>query len=202
MKAHVVIFAKAPRAGFAKTRLIPALGAEGAARLAQRMLDDTLTRAHASAIGTVELCVAPDDDPFWERFEAPPGTLRTRQGQGDLGERMARAAQRILEGGDPVLLIGTDCPALDALVLREIAGAMATGDAVLVPAHDGGYVALGLRRFDATVFSGVPWGTSAVADATRARLARLGWVFHELPALPDIDDPQDLRHLSDGAPIL
>ncbi len=192
MPLRILVFAKAPRAGFAKTRLVPALGAQGAAHLARRLLDDALARAHAAAIGPVTLCVSPDDDPFWKSYDAPPGTARAGQGGGDLGARMARVAERTLARGESVLLIGTDCPALDVSILRRIAHEMAHADAVLVPAHDGGYVALGLKRFDASLFSGIAWGTSGVADATRARLARLGWTLRELPALPDIDEPEDL----------
>ncbi|BAP88998.1 uncharacterized protein E1O_18670 [Burkholderiales bacterium GJ-E10] len=189
---RVLVFAKAPRAGSAKTRLIPALGAQGAARLAQRLLDDALARAHAAAIGPVTLCIAPEEDPFWKSYDAPPGTARAGQGDGDLGARMARVAERTIARGESVLLIGTDCPALDVSILRRIADEITHADGVLVPAHDGGYVALGLKRFDPSLFSGIAWGTSRVASATRARYAQLGWTLRELPALPDIDEPHDL----------
>ena len=195
MPLRILVFAKAPRAGSAKTRLIPALGTQGAARLARHMLDDALARAHAAALGPVTLLVTPDDDPFWDRYEMPPGAARIGQGDGDLGGRMARAAERTLARGESVLLIGTDCPALDVSILRRIAHEMAHADAVLVPAHDGGYVALALHRFDASIFSGIEWGTASVADATRVRLVRLGWTVRELPALQDVDEPEDLRHI-------
>ncbi len=193
---RVLVFAKAPSS--ARTRLVPALGTEGTARLARRRGDEALARAHAAALGPVTLCVTPDDGPFLESFQAPPGTLCVPQGGGDLGERMARAAERTLVHGDPVLLLGTDCPALDVPTLRRIAEDMCRVDAVLVPALDGGYVALGLRRFDPSLFSDISWGTPSVAPTTRARISRLGWTLLELPALPDVDEPRDLDALPAG----
>ena len=95
---RIIVFAKAPRPGLAKTRLIPALGAAGAAALAARMLAHTLDQALASGVGEVELCAAPAPwDATWDGIELPDGIARTAQGEGDLGERMARAARRAIE---------------------------------------------------------------------------------------------------------
>jgi glycosyltransferase A (GT-A) superfamily protein (DUF2064 family) len=98
---RIVIIAKAPQPGFAKTRLIAALGAQGAADLARRMLTHTVTEALAADVGTVELCVAPvGADPLWQSMpEIPDAVLWSEQGDGDLGQRMARAARRILSQG-------------------------------------------------------------------------------------------------------
>lgn len=192
---RIVVFAKAPGPGQAKTRLIPALGADGAARLAARLLDDALARAFAAAVGTVELCASPVDDRYWQPYRSRPDLRVTGQGDGDLGTRMARSSRRVTEAGEAILLIGTDCPALDGRVLREAAARLADHDAVLVPALDGGYVAIGLRRFDPQVFDGLPWSTEAVARLTLARIAALGWRCAVLGALPDIDEPPDLVHL-------
>ena len=105
---RIVIFAKAPVAGLAKTRLIPALGAQGAALLATALLDHAVAQALASGVGPVELCVTPAPaDPLWSGL-APQATLTwSDQGDGDLGERMARAAQRVLDAGEPVLLMSS-----------------------------------------------------------------------------------------------
>ncbi|MEO7105314.1 MAG: DUF2064 domain-containing protein, partial [Rhodoferax sp.] len=93
---RLVIFAKAPVAGAVKTRLIPALGAQGAAALAQRMLLHTLQQALASGAGPVELCMSPAPDaPAWTGIDLPEGIERSDQGEGDLGERMARAVHRV-----------------------------------------------------------------------------------------------------------
>ena len=130
---RIIVFAKAPRPGLAKTRLIPALGAAGAAALAARMLAHTLDQALASGVGEVELCAAPaPGDAMWQGVELPEGLVLTAQGEGDLGARMARATQRAIEAGDScadescagVLLIGTDCPAVDAACLRQAASAL------------------------------------------------------------------------------
>ena len=116
---YILVFAKAPIPGRVKTRLIPALGAVGAARLAGRLLDDTLGRALAADIGPVELCASPAvTHSDWAGHVLPAGLATSDQGTGDLGARMARAARRHLgagwDAGRRVLLVGTDCPALSA----------------------------------------------------------------------------------------
>ena len=199
---RIIVFAKAPRPGLAKTRLIPALGAAGAAALAARMLAHTLDQALASGVGAVELCVAPaPGDAVWQGVELPEGLALTAQGEGDLGVRMARATQRAIEAGDScagVLLIGTDCPAVDAVCLRQAASALEETDAVIAPTADGGYALLGLRRFDASLFADIAWSTPAVAATTLARLEMLGWSCTRLALLHDIDEPADLVHLPPG----
>lgn len=196
MKAvRIVIMAKAPRAGLAKTRLIPALGAAGAAQLAQRMLQHTLRHAIAADLGPVELCRTPDDDAAWQGVTLPASITLSAQGEGDLGARMDRVAARVIAAGEALLLIGTDCPALNADALRQIAACLQSADAVMVPATDGGYVALALRRHDPQLFSNIHWSTASVASKQRERIAQLGWSFACLPPLHDIDEPADLQHL-------
>ena len=94
-----------------------------------------------------------------------------------------------------LLLIGTDCPALDAGRLRAAAQTLADHGATMQPAHDGGYVLLGLTRWHASLFDGIAWSSPEVAAATRARFAVLGWPLYEGEALHDIDEPADLRHV-------
>ncbi|MCU0955762.1 MAG: TIGR04282 family arsenosugar biosynthesis glycosyltransferase [Hydrogenophaga sp.] len=195
---HIIVFAKAPVEGFAKTRLIPALGASGAARLAASMLRHAVEQALASGIGTVEVCVTPaPQDPIWSGLlpHHPSALSVSDQGQGDLGERMARAARRTLGAGQPVLLMGTDCPDLTAERIRAAANGLCTCDAALVPAFDGGYVLLAMNRFDASLFQDIAWSTPSVAEVTQSRIERLGWRLATLPALHDIDEPEDLRWL-------
>ncbi|MBX3606700.1 MAG: TIGR04282 family arsenosugar biosynthesis glycosyltransferase [Piscinibacter sp.] len=192
----IVVLAKAPQPGYAKTRLIPALGAEGAARLARWLLDRTLQAALASGLGPVELCAAPDvAHPAIAAWGARPGVILATQGDGDLGARMARAFARALAGGGSALLIGTDAPRLDADVLRAAAQALESHDAVFVPAHDGGYALVGLQRPAPALFEGIAWSTPAVMAQTRAALRRLGLTHAELAPLHDIDEPADLAHL-------
>jgi uncharacterized protein len=193
---HTIVFAKAPVAGFAKTRLIPALGAVGAAQLAQKMLAHTLEKALACQTGTVELCTDPSvADAPWCDVPLPIGVVCTTQGDGDLGQRMARAASRSLLAGHRVLLIGTDCPELSVAALQAAAADLSHCDASLVPTLDGGYCLLGLNQFDASLFDDMPWSTSKVAQITLQRLQRLGWHTTLGPTLHDIDEPDDLRWL-------
>lgn len=194
---RIVVFAKAPLAGFAKTRLIPALGQQGAADLAKRLLEHALYQALKAHIGTVELCVTPSSatDTIWQAMRLPNGVRLTDQGEGDLGVRMARAAERVIAAGESILLIGTDCPQLDAAQLQRAALAMQHTQATLVPAFDGGYVLLGLTRFDSSIFSGIAWSTERVMGETMERLKRLNWHVETLPALHDIDEPSDLKWL-------
>lgn len=193
---RIVIFAKAPVPGRAKTRLIPALGAAGAAQQALRLFDLALQQALEAAIGPVELCLSPAPDaPEWAGIAFPSGIATSDQGEGDLGERMARAARRSIENGEAVLLTGTDCPDLTAARLREAARRLEVHEAVLHPAADGGYPLLGLSAFDTSLFSELPWSTSSVARLTLERLDALGWKVWVGDTLHDIDVPADLGHL-------
>jgi uncharacterized protein len=191
----IVVFAKAPVAGYAKTRLIPALGAQGAAELAQRLLVRAVNAARDAGLGTAELCCAPDSRHPAFAALAQQGLTLTDQGEGDLGERMARAIERGLAHHTKFLLIGTDAPQLSAEVLRSAAAALDTHEAVFVPALDGGYVLVGLRRSVPSLFRDIPWSTPHVMQRTRERLAQAGIAHAELAPLADIDEPADLIHL-------
>jgi hypothetical protein len=189
--------AKAPVAGLAKTRLIPALGAQGAAALASRMLRHTLAEARAAWQGPVTLCGAPD--PTHADFVAAAADGRITlepQGEGDLGARMRRAFERALAAHPAAVLIGTDAPELDAAYLRGACAALSKNDAVLGPAHDGGYVLIGLRRVEPRLFEAMPWSTDRVLAFTRDRLREAGLRWAELPTLHDVDEPGDLVHLA------
>jgi uncharacterized protein len=202
---RIALMAKAPVAGQAKTRLAPALGAVGAAALAERLLAHALQQALQAAPGAVTLWVTPDlQHPAFARA-AQQGVALAVQGPGDLGARMAQvfeAAWRQADG--PVLLMGTDAPALDAASLHAAADALHQHAAAFVPAHDGGYVLVGLRSSAvaptllATLFAGMQWSTPRVMAHTRARLAAAGVAHAELPPVHDIDEPADLLHLPAG----
>jgi len=203
MSVRVVVMAKAPIAGLAKTRLAPALGAAGAAALARRLLVHAVEQAVDAGLGPVEICAAPDTT--HEAFAALQqrlGVSLQPQGDGDLGARMHRVFVR---HDSPLLLMGSDIPALDAHRLREAAARLATHDAVFVPAHDGGYALVGLRTPCAAVFEGMVWSVPTVMAATRERLRAAGLRHAELPAVHDIDETADLVHLpaclSVNAPI-
>lgn len=189
--------AKAPLPGACKTRLIPVLGPDGAASIAETLLCDTLERISDQGLAPVELWCAPDiSHPAFqklaERFELQ---LETQRGA-DLGERMHSAIAAALVHAEMAVLIGTDCPDLDAEYLRHAFAALIERPAALGPADDGGYVLLGLRREAVpalpALFAPMAWGTDQVAAVTRARMHATGMQWAELPSLADIDRPEDL----------
>ena len=193
MQNRIVIFAKAPVPGQAKTRLIPALGADGAARLAQQMLLDTWSTASSVLVASAELCVTPEPAHADWRGRLPRRAVEvTDQGGGDLGERLARAAARVIGEHERVLLIGTDCPDLTERRLRDACWELESHDAVIHPTFDGGYALLGLRRFDPSIFAGIAWSTASVGRETIGRIKALGWSLHLGETLRDIDEPEDL----------
>jgi rSAM/selenodomain-associated transferase 1 len=194
-QTRIVIFAKAPQAGFAKTRLIPVLGADGAAELARRMFNHTIKQAIDADIGTVELCMTPADNVAWQDVVIPEGIICSDQGDGDLGARLAAAAERVITAGESIILIGTDCPALEAKHLRQMVEQLEHNDVVMVSTADGGYAALGLKQFHPCLFSGINWSSDTVAMETLHCIGTLGWSVHLLPMLHDIDEAADLRWL-------
>ncbi len=197
LETRIAVMAKAPVAGAAKTRLAPALGAVGAALLAARLLDHAVEQAVAAGLGAVTLWAAPDaSHPAFVAARRRHGVTLAVQADGDLGERMAAAFDAAFaESPAPVLLIGSDAPALDAKVLRAAAAALVEHPAVFVPALDGGYVLVGLRAAAPSLFDRLTWSTPQVMAETRKRLLAAGLRHAELPPLPDIDEPADLVHV-------
>ncbi|HYG69275.1 MAG TPA: TIGR04282 family arsenosugar biosynthesis glycosyltransferase [Anaeromyxobacteraceae bacterium] len=192
--------AKAPIPGFAKTRLIPRLGPEGAAELHALLLERTLRTVATSGFDRIALWCAPDRQaaPF-EALGRAFGRVELRdQPEGDLGARMLAAFEHHLAAGGPVVMVGTDCPELAPAHLAGARAALADADAVLLPAEDGGYAAIGLRRVARALFEDVRWGTAEVLATTRERLRRLGWASRELAPLRDVDVPEDLEWLLRG----
>ena len=161
----------------------------------------------AAAASRLELCVTPDaQHPAFQALRQAHGLQLTLQGDGDLGQRMHRALARALAAAPPgsdaaaprVLLMGSDAPALKAPVLRAALQALDSADAVFVPALDGGYVLVGLRRAAPMLFEGMAWSTPQVMQHTRERAAVAGLRVAELAPLPDIDEPADLVHVPAG----
>ncbi len=196
---RIVVFARAPVPGATKTRLIPLLGPAGAAELQRLLIERTLATAIRAAIGTVELwCEPTAHHPLLTDFLRRHGVDGVTQCDGDLGARMHHAAIASLASAPSVIFIGTDCPALTAADLSAAAEALAANDAVLIPAEDGGYVLLGLNRWDAQLFTDIEWGANQVLSVTRARLAALNWRWQEFPALWDVDRPEDYLRLRES----
>lgn len=191
---RLLVFARAPVAGQAKTRLIPAIGPEAAARVQAGLLSRTMQTAVTAALCPVQLWCSPDDThPAFLDWNTTAGVSLHAQPPGDLGQRMHAALTAALEAADGAVVIGTDCPALDRDYLAGAFEALARGaDAVVGPAEDGGYVLLGIRRPMAELFTGIPWGTGEVLSATRARLQQGGANVVELASRWDLDRPADL----------
>ena len=196
-----MIFARAPIPGAVKTRLIPALGAVGAAQLAVHMLGHALRIAADARLGPVQLHGAPDaQHPVLQSAAAEVGAACFAQAPGDLGARMRSALAAALQLTPRALLLGTDCPALDVGVLREADAALVAGaDCVLVPTADGGFALIGFRREALAaideVLDAIAWGSPTVLASTRDRLSRAGLRWTELATLVDIDRPADLEHV-------
>jgi len=222
----LVILAKLPVAGQVKTRLIPALGAEGAAKLASDLLNHCLeTAKHTKHFSHIELCLAADEqspsdkariahcrraiDQTNTKNTAENNTTAnnvtiTPQGAGDLGARMQRAFERLLDEHDAVIMIGTDAPDMTADLLDQAARNLTQSgtskpDAVFVPALDGGYTLIGLHKTQTNhlpaLFGNMPWSTCDVMALTRKRLDSVDANWHEYPPMADIDEPADLARL-------
>lgn len=195
--ARILIFAKAPEPGRVKTRLASFLGDEGAAAIYHRLLVFQVARLSAAALAPMELWGWPDaEHSLFVDLEHRYGVACYPQQGGDLGARMLNGARSALSRAERVVLIGADCPALEVSHLVTAFEALNTQDAVLGPAEDGGYVLLGLRKTDTSLFKSIPWGSAEVAELTRLRLRALRWRWLELLTLWDLDRPEDLPRLA------
>lgn len=196
----VAILAKAPVAGLAKTRLIPHLGADGAAALQRWLLQRAVATALLADLGPVTLWCTPDSDhPEFAVCRAFGAVELRCQPEDDLGARMhAAIAESSATAG--TLVIGTDCPVLTPGLLRQAADNLLQHDASIIPAEDGGYVLIGLRQAEREVFRAVDWSTEQVMAQTRQRLAEMNWRWVELPALWDVDRKEDFERLAELFP--
>jgi rSAM/selenodomain-associated transferase 1 len=194
MSPALVVIAKAPRPGHSKTRLCPPCTPRQAAALARAALVDTLDAVRATPASR-HVLVLDGDRGDWlpEGFEVVP------QRGGSLDERLANAFEDV---AGPALLIGMDTPQVTPRDLQAALARLADPriDAVLGPAPDGGYWAIGLREPDAEAFLGVPMSSARTCRAQRARLSRLGLRVGELPALRDVDRIADAHAVAELAP--
>lgn len=197
----LLVIAKAPLPGLAKTRLIPDLGADGAARVAAAALADTLWAvAEAPAARRILVLDGDPDGADWlpaidgRRFEI------IAQREGGLGERLAGAFAD--SDASPAVLVGMDTPQITASLLESaVAELCADGvDAVLGPASDGGWWAIGFREHDPSAFAGVPMSADDTCEHQRRRLRELGLRVTELEQLRDIDTLDDARAVAAVVP--
>lgn len=193
------IMAKAPLPGLAKTRLAAAFGATAAAQLATAMLLDTATLVRCFSIPAY-LIVTPAE--HCASVSSLVDLPALPQGEGDLGQRMAAAFAALFAlGHAPVVLIGADTPHLPPAHLREILDLASSepDTAVIGPAEDGGYWAIALARPAPALFSGIPWSSADVLEATRRAATRAGVALREGPLCYDIDTSDDLARLCASA---
>ena len=190
---HLIIFTRYPIPGKTKTRLIPALGAKGAADLQRQLTEHTVMQARSLMPGiSVEVrFTGGDAAQMADWLGADLAYLA--QTEGDLGTRMAQAFQQSCSrGAERVVIIGIDCPQIGSERLRAAFEKLQSHDLVLGPATDGGYYLIGLRRFVPDLFIGVDWGTEVVYRQTVAIAERKKMVIASLAPLADIDRPGDL----------
>lgn len=193
-KCEIAIMVRVPVAGGVKTRLMPALGGEGACRLYRAMVADTLAQARATGL-PIHLFYTGG------RAEQLPLVWRVRahrlteQRGADLGERMAHVFATCFEEAAQVVLIGSDIPDMHAAMVLAAVQSLAEHDVVLTPAMDGGYCLLALNRGVAVpeIFTDMPWSTDQVLNITRQRLNNEELRVCLLAPVRDIDTPDDLH---------
>lgn len=200
-KTAIAILAQAPIPGTAKPELIPTIGQHAAAVLQKRLNERTVETALAADVGHLTVWATPDasHDTFLAMVARKPMTLRPQPAT-DPGARMLAAAAAA-EG--PVLLMGTDCPALAPMHLRSAARALQEGaEVVLIPTEAGGYALIGLARAESYLFERMPWGTPKLLAETRARIIAKRLRLIENPPLWDVDSEDNLARMGREIPEL
>ena len=203
-QASLGVFAKWPEAGRAKTRMIPLLGEQGAARLAHQLLLKSLRwvdtcPAHISRVLWVDGGSQAQWSGVLSELEAGQRWQVLPQIQGHLGQRMQHAMAVQFEQSACSLLMGTDTPTLDTSHVQAVLEALADHDAAFIPALDGGYVMVGMRRLCESAFGSLDWGGAQVAEQTRTALTQRACTHAWLSPEPDLDLPEDyLQALAAG----
>lgn len=192
---HLILFVKAPRPGRVKTRLAREIGAQAACDAYRRMVDILLPRL--DRIESVELRFAPDDAaPELEPWARPGWHLRP-QGDGDLGDRLARAFDESFDAGrSRVAVIGSDCPWIEESDIADAWDALRSHDVAIGPAEDGGYWLIGLAAPNRALFRDIPWSTDQVYTTTMRRIEASGASVRPLRTLSDVDSAADWRRFN------
>ncbi|MDJ0795646.1 MAG: TIGR04282 family arsenosugar biosynthesis glycosyltransferase [Calothrix sp. MO_167.B12] len=194
-KQHLIVFTRYPEPGKTKTRLIPALGAEGAANLQRQMTEHTLSQVKKLQTIipiSVEIRFADGNLQLMQTWLGDD-LLYQSQGTGDLGQRMVRSLLDALQGGaQRVVFIGIDCPGVNADILTTAFKQLDSYDLVIGPAVDGGYYLIGLKRYIPELFANIDWGTAMVWQQTIDIAQGLKLSHMQLLPLADVDRPEDL----------
>jgi rSAM/selenodomain-associated transferase 1 len=196
----VGIFAKVPVPGLVKTRLVPPLTHTEAAAVARVSLEETLRRFPGAVPAVWTLFLDGEPEPWIRTLAAGRGVAIEAQGAGDLGARLVRAFGAMhAAGARRAVVIGSDSPTASPAWIARALERLDDADAVLGPAHDGGYWLIGIRPGREALFEGIPWSTPDVAAETRRRAAAAGWSVAEAPAWYDLDGPADLARAAEDA---
>ena len=183
---RIIIFVKAPRPGFVKTRLAATIGNEAACAAYCQLTENVL--AHLAPLPHLEIRFTPDDaEKEITQWLRDDWTSRP-QGNGDLGERMHRA---FTEANSPAIIIGSDCPQVKLNDFITAAKTLQTHDAVIGPATDGGYWLIGLNAPYPALFKGIEWSTGGVLQSTLAKADEAGLSVQLLRELGDVDTGAD-----------
>jgi rSAM/selenodomain-associated transferase 1 len=193
--ATLILVTRFPQPGRTKTRLIPALGAAGAAQLQRSMTELLVARLQTvcdRASLALEVHFADGSLTQMRNWLGDDMTLKP-QGTGNLGERLQAAFQQgFHEGRQPILMVGSDCPDLGEGHITQALSALHHHDVVIGPAHDGGYYLIGLKQPHSSLFENISWGQSCVLKETIAIAASQELSVALLDPLCDIDRPEDL----------
>ncbi|MEX2156867.1 MAG: TIGR04282 family arsenosugar biosynthesis glycosyltransferase [Gemmatimonadales bacterium] len=189
------VFVKAPLPGRVKTRLAAEVGSQRAAEIYRDLGRRAVSAAAGAGYETVVWFAPPEARPEVRAWLQGLSVADYRaQVAGPLGTRLAAAFLRHFdEGARRVIVIGSDCPAVDACVVTQALASLDERDLVLGPAHDGGYYLIGLRAPASQLFHGIAWSTAAVLSQTVARARQLGLSAALLPTLRDVDTASDAR---------
>jgi len=193
---RLIVMTRIPEAGRVKTRLIPALGSEGAAKLHGQLLQRALTtvgqRAEVSNVAVEIRYTGAAGVPFPHADHPSVSIVRQQQGA-DLGERLLWAVKAAkAEGAQGIVIVGTDCPDLSPEILQLAWQGLTNAGVVFGPAEDGGYYLIGLHDAHERLFHGIDWGTEQVLAQSLARCRQAGLSVAILPRLNDVDLPEDL----------
>ena len=187
----IIVFLKAPRPGAVKTRLAQSIGPEAACQAYIEMCRSVLETLRD--FNRVQIRFTPDDAHQEIQQLLQPGWNIAPQGNGNLGDRMERAFQETV---GPAILIGTDCPAIEASDVDKALSALDSHPIVIGPARDGGYWLIGMREYNANLFRGINWSTQTVFEETMARAEQSNLSVYSLRELSDIDTEADWKEWS------